>query len=223
MPSTPIIKAIKRYLNDDISDYAIMLSGEWGAGKSYFVKNEVISVLHDMKMREVYISMIGVDSDEQLKRKIFEKINPFYRDRKSNIAKEANYLEALAHKKVESTSLIPKNLLLIFDDLERINPDYFEAAMGLINIYIEHCNTKCLFVCNEDKLEKRILSFREIKEKYIRFTYNFRGDFKKIIENELKELKVDSTINAEEVIYIFKRGRSFNLRTLFLHYLFLRI
>lgn len=42
MPNRPIIKAIKRYLNDDTSDYAIMLSGEWGAGKSYFVKKEVM-------------------------------------------------------------------------------------------------------------------------------------------------------------------------------------
>ena len=37
-----IISGIKVYINECYSDYAVMLNGSWGSGKTYFVKNELI-------------------------------------------------------------------------------------------------------------------------------------------------------------------------------------
>ena len=34
-----IIQGIKRYLNDKLYNYAVLIDGEWGCGKTYFVKN----------------------------------------------------------------------------------------------------------------------------------------------------------------------------------------
>lgn len=36
-----IISGIKVYINEYCSDYAVMLNGSWGSGKTYFVKNEL--------------------------------------------------------------------------------------------------------------------------------------------------------------------------------------
>ena len=39
-----IISGIKVYINEYCSDYAVMLNGSWGSGKTYFVKNELIHI-----------------------------------------------------------------------------------------------------------------------------------------------------------------------------------
>lgn len=209
-----IENSIQKYLNEEQSDYAIMLSAEWGVGKTYFIKNTIIPFLKGVAKREIYVSLIGVDSDEQLERKIFEKINPFYKKQKSEVARESEYLESLIHKRVVENKM-PKNIVLVFDDLERINPTYFESAMGFINTYIEHYNTKCIFICNEQKLERKVDAYKEIKEKYIRFTYSFKANFKKILQDKLESLDNAPNIKLQEVVYVFRKGSCFNLRTLF--------
>lgn len=211
-----IENSIQDYLNEEQSDYAIMLSGEWGAGKTYFVKDEVFRLIKGSKKREVYVSLIGVNSDEEIERKVFEKINPFYNQEKSKAANESDHLEFLVHKtEPKSRNYIPKNVVLIFDDLERIDESYFESAMGFINVYIEHYHTKCIFVCNEQKLEEKIALFKKIKEKYIRFTYNFKADFEQLLIKELVAIESTQNIKIDEVLHVFNKGRCYNLRTLF--------
>ena len=36
-----IIKSVKVYIDENMSDYAVMINGAWGSGKTYFVKNEL--------------------------------------------------------------------------------------------------------------------------------------------------------------------------------------
>lgn len=229
MPNCNIENAIHDYLNQEKTDYAIMISGEWGVGKTYYIKNSIIPFLHKNKQREVYVSLIGVSSDEVLERKVFSKINPFYSCEKSAIARESEYLESLIEKG-EQKNKIPNNVVLIFDDLERIDPLYFESAMGFINTHIEHNNIKCIFLCNEKRLLEntysesenyihtgigKIYDYNLIKEKYIRFTYKFRKDFRSIIQSNALEIKEDVSIDIDEIHKVFRKGECYNLRTLF--------
>ena len=34
-----IVQAIKNYIEDTVYPYALMITGEWGSGKTYFIKN----------------------------------------------------------------------------------------------------------------------------------------------------------------------------------------
>ena len=43
MHTEELNKHIKNYLENDKTNSAIMLTGAWGSGKSYYVKNEVRS------------------------------------------------------------------------------------------------------------------------------------------------------------------------------------
>lgn len=63
-----IIKnAIDVYIQEEKSDYAIMLNGLWGCGKTYFVKNELIDDLEDKFNRDVvYISLFGINNLDDL-------------------------------------------------------------------------------------------------------------------------------------------------------------
>ena len=42
-----IIEEIKKYIDDSFYDYAVMIDGEWGSGKTYFVKNELMKEVED--------------------------------------------------------------------------------------------------------------------------------------------------------------------------------
>ncbi len=66
--SKEIIKnAISVYIQEEKSDYAIMLNGAWGSGKTYFVKNELIDYLQDRFDRNVlYISLFGISNIDEL-------------------------------------------------------------------------------------------------------------------------------------------------------------
>ena len=43
MVESMFYKSIEDYINTPITDYAIMISGEWGIGKTYFLKNTLLS------------------------------------------------------------------------------------------------------------------------------------------------------------------------------------
>ena len=44
-----IINVIKSYIDEKLYNYAVMIDGEWGSGKTYFVKNTLIP---DLKEKE---------------------------------------------------------------------------------------------------------------------------------------------------------------------------
>lgn len=62
-----IVDQIKVYINEKKSDYAIMINGSWGCGKTYFVKNCLSYELFDKTHKpNIYISLFGINSTEDL-------------------------------------------------------------------------------------------------------------------------------------------------------------
>lgn len=208
-----ITSKVIEYIKEQKTDYAIMISGEWGVGKTYFIKKALKDIEKEGK-RVIYVSLIGVSSDEHLEKKIFGKINPFYNHGKSEITRESEYLESLAATEKQE-DVIPKNIVLILDDLERIDQHYFGSAMGYLNTFIEHYNTKCIFACYEEELTSKVIPYSTIKEKYIRYTYSYKADFETVITEKISTNKYRDIISIEEVIRIFEKGETFNIRTLF--------
>lgn len=67
MDKEKIKEAVKVYLQEENSDYAIMLNGKWGCGKTYFVKNELIKYIQEQNDREIiYISLFGITTIDEL-------------------------------------------------------------------------------------------------------------------------------------------------------------
>jgi len=53
---------IKNYLNSSKkTDYAIMINGEWGCGKTYYVEHDVKKLCEDNTFKYIYISLSGCD------------------------------------------------------------------------------------------------------------------------------------------------------------------
>ena len=77
-----LIECICDYIRKPYTDYAVMLNGEWGSGKTYFWNNKLRSRLEAIKnsdgknYKTIYMSLYGINSLEEISKKIFIETNP---------------------------------------------------------------------------------------------------------------------------------------------------
>mgnify|MGYP004627237479 CR=1 FL=1 len=183
---------------------ALMLTGEWGCGKTYLIENELKNSLKDSHVL-IRISLFGLESINDVKLEIKKSWFNVYINQIApiNIEKKRSYNIAKRAKSVMNAALelLPepfksflagtlsinfldfvdvkpeinkKKVILIFDDLERCNISTSDL-LGCINDYCENLHISTIIVANEDKIS------------------NDRND--KIQYNEIKEKIVHRTIN----------------------------
>lgn len=63
-------KVIEDYIKNDLINYAIMIKGEWGSGKTFFIKKNVVKRYNNA----LYVSLYDVSSIEILSEKIYLEI-----------------------------------------------------------------------------------------------------------------------------------------------------
>ena len=67
-----LVQTVRDYINDEKANYAVLIDGAWGCGKTYLYENvleDEISKLEAGKNERkynVYISLYGISSVEQL-------------------------------------------------------------------------------------------------------------------------------------------------------------
>ena len=71
-----LVESILDYVRADYTDYAIMINGEWGSGKTYFwnhrIKDKIESLqLNGKKYTTIYMSLYGISNLEEISKKIF--------------------------------------------------------------------------------------------------------------------------------------------------------
>lgn len=183
--SQHLISAIKIFAKREIVDYALMINGEWGSGKTYFLKNNLDQNLpEDSKV--LYSSANGIvafsEIIEQLKwqkigltssksaligqwGKVITDVIPI--ETLGNLIapgiggilksgkKKADAL--IEHFKKSDSFLFGRQDFIIIDDLERVDQGCdFIGLLGNINTeFTEHNGVKVLLVCDEDELRKR--------------------------------------------------------------------
>ena len=81
-----IIDIFKKYLDNTVYNYAFMLNGSWGSGKTYFVKESLIPAIQNhefqknkinpqYKQRQVlYISLYGIKDTEEISRLLYMQL-----------------------------------------------------------------------------------------------------------------------------------------------------
>ena len=51
-----LVESILDYVRKDYTDYAVMINGEWGSGKTHFWNNRVKNKIESMELRRKKIS-----------------------------------------------------------------------------------------------------------------------------------------------------------------------
>lgn len=171
-----LIESIEEYIRKPYTDYAVMINGEWGSGKTHFWNNklrkriEVITNKAGKTYKTIYISLYGINSIEEISKKIFLETNPvitktlkkFVEHTDGNVIPEyvktgvdiANLYGTMQVDggKIDFAKMFTTDdKVLCFDDLERANIDIIDI-LGYINNFVEHDGIKTILICNEKEL-----------------------------------------------------------------------
>ncbi len=149
-----ILEAIKQYINKDETDYAVMIKGDWGSGKTHFWKNEIFHYASEKKMFPLYLSFFGITTIGDILNKIISEI---VGRKNTKIKNVIPILSSLIKQKINfDLSVIPnfinfKNYVICVDDIERAKLD-MNQIFGFMNYFIEHQNAKVIFLTNEENI-----------------------------------------------------------------------
>lgn len=222
------------YLIEPKTQYAILINGTWGSGKTYYWKNELTKIAESKDFKAIYITLNGISSTQVLEQILFYKLIPFIGESQNKYLKNitklvGNSVNAVSRfftksdfndlfKGVGLDSFNYEKYVICFDDLERCQIPIKET-LGFINNYTEHKFLKTIIFADEDNIDNSQEGYDNIKEKVIGRILNFELDTKEsvslLIEN-YKEEKVEFynflTQNKEYISDIFIDCNQNNLR-----------
>lgn len=173
-----LIESILDYVRSDYTDYAIMINGEWGSGKTYFWNNQVKKKIESLKLNgkkftTIYMSLYGISNLEEISKKIFMETSQLMDRnlRKYMSAKGQTTIPEYAKTGIDMANFFGNgsnggkldyeeffstdDKVLCFDDLERANVDVIDI-LGYINNFVEHDHIKTIIICNEKELSTKI-------------------------------------------------------------------
>jgi hypothetical protein len=196
-------------------EYAILLTGKWGCGKTYFIDEFIKNhnkPSSDNKIKFIKISLFGLKYINAIDEQIFQNLHPVlaskYAKLTGNILKSALKLGisidldgdgknegslSTSFDRFNPLELLKgkseknKEIVFIFDDLERTEINTKEV-LGYINYLVEQASFKVIIVANEDKLTKKDSgTYLEFKEKVIGKTFEVRHDFSEVLTQFLED------------------------------------
>ena len=189
-----ITAEIMSYVKNRIYNYAVLIDGDWGTGKTYFIQKSIIPTLEGSGYMPIYISLYGVNSTDTVSQKIALSIltNKLPSDKRT-VAKQClpaigSFVLPIGQTLLNATGIsilepffkspvedIPwdtifkkfndsRKRIFIFDDLERCSLPINEI-LGYINSLVEHESEKVLIVANQQAIGKMSLR-NDLEAKY---------------------------------------------------------
>ena len=188
MNTENIEKIFTDYLTTDKTQYAILLNGSWGSGKTYFWKYNLDKIAIQKEFKTIYISLNGISKIEILDHQLFIKLLPVISNQENPITKNItaffgnvlnklsnHYLKASLSDIFKGVSVDTFNFskyVICFDDLERCQIPIKEV-LGFINNFVEHKSLKTLILADETNIDTTQKGYDNIKEKVIGRVLNF--------------------------------------------------
>ena len=156
--------------------YAVLLHGEWGCGKTWFIKKLIsdYKVQHSDGPRFLYITLYGVTAASEIEDQIFQQLHPLLSSKPMALAgkilkgvlRTSLKIDFSDHDANSSATVTPDlndinvpeylkktdDCVLVFDDLERCRMPV-SIILSYINSFVEHQGSKVIIVANETELD----------------------------------------------------------------------
>lgn len=196
-------------------EYALLVKGPWGCGKSHLVKDCIKDLEEaNKKFKFLYVSLYGINDISDIEAKFFEQLNPILSNKKvmfagqiaKGVLKGALKIDLDGDGKADATASVAvpdinladyltdtSNCILVFDDLERCELG-LQVILGYMNYFIEKDGYKVIIVADEDKIITKESSdgdkynYVDIKEKLIGKTVQVEPDVSNVFDNFVNEL-----------------------------------
>ena len=228
-----IIDIVKDYLIKETNN-ALLITGEWGVGKTYFFNNILSEEIEkvsskeneNIKYKSIRVSLFGVTNIDDIERRIVAELYPFLNKGikwgkgifklLSSVPKIKEYIPEIPNSDVIDSET--DNLVICFDDLERRSKTFpIDSLIGYINNLTENNNLKTIIIANTNKIEDE--SFDEIKEKLIgreiEYKINIEEVFDTLIQSEFQSFSEYTKFLQKEKSFICSFFQDYkNIRTL---------
>ncbi len=183
MYSNEIESVITEYLRNPKAEYAVMIDGDWGSGKTYFLTHSLIKIMEtidngkEKRRKYAYVSLYGAKSiDDVSKEIVFQCFGKKHKKKvetadtvmetASNILTASLGVVNIDLSKIKDTlaKIDINNWIICFDDLERCCLPINEI-LGYMNRLVEHNGCKVIVLANEKEIGKVTLNQR-LENKY---------------------------------------------------------
>jgi len=196
-------------------EYAVMLKGKWGCGKTWFIK-KYCEKLKANGQNYLYVSLYGITSYSEIENLFFQQLHPVLSSKGMALAGKIlkgliktsikidldgdNKADASVNSQVPDIDL-PEHFksadgnILLFDDLERCGIEK-QDILGYINHFVEHQGFKVIIIANEDEIiskDKSETPYSDIKEKLIGKTFEIISDIDEVLDNLSSLIENDAT------------------------------
>ena len=177
MTNLELTSYIKHYIEKDRTKSAIMLSGDWGIGKSYYIQHELIPRLQDENSIQcIVVSLYGLKTINEISKNIYFELRAKRLQNNSEIATTGKIFGKTIFKGITSffgidLTISEENMkkiyesidlsgkLIILEDVERSQIDILEL-LGFVNNLVNQDDVKLLLVANENE----IIKYESIKQ-----------------------------------------------------------
>ena len=182
---------IKNYLKEYIKyennlEYAVLLKGKWGSGKTFFIKN--FEELKEIKF--VYVSLFGLKTIEEVHEKIFESFHPLLS------SKGTKFLSSILKGAIKfGTKVEIEDLISLDKDLEKELNKYINIEIDENNL-IRNIFNYAPKILRKDNKKNIVFVFDDLERCLIKTEHLFSliSDFV-----EQKGLKLIVIGNEEEI------------------------
>lgn len=240
--NTHIFSFLNQYKDDPDPQYAVLLDGRWGCGKTFFIKNWLESVKQDKQavLKPIYVSLFGLNSIDQINDAINQQLYPILGNKYFKAVKKMGAVVSAVALKYNGINMGDGNdctidiklnplmsllqgdksvkglRLIVFDDMERclIEP---KMLLGYINQLVEHHSCKVIIVCNTEELDKEPCGlFKRFNEKVIGRSFLINPNTEAAIKAFVNEVPTNSFTSANIIIIkmAFEASGCSNLRVL---------
>ncbi|WP_430816158.1 P-loop NTPase fold protein [Carboxylicivirga sp. RSCT41] len=227
------IKMVEEYISIK-TNYAIILSGSYGVGKTHFFEKHITHLVEQMPVSEgnamykpIHVSLFGLKDIEELQTQILYRQ---FESQDRNVSALMGVGRAVVKKVIGDDvcrdlegvagGLIDfSKIVLCIDDIDRKDEVFqYSTLFGYINMLVEKYGTKVLLIADENKLLEYPKYKEELKEKVVGVTIKYKPDiqeaFNSIIDERTEGYYRKYLYNEKKLILKVIEGRGSNLRHL---------
>lgn len=184
--------AINAYLDRDNTQYAIMMDGVWGVGKTHYIMHSLIPMRATTKF--VYVSLYGFRTLDEIEAQVrnssrylpsVTEMDSWQKNEKQVVGED--YVSSGQQKNPSNPQIVNsrQSTVFCFDDLERWYGD-LDVCLSYVNRLVEHQNQKCILIGNLDAMPANANhAFLNAREKTIRYIYRYDSDYHTILNVSL--------------------------------------
>ena len=180
-----IINCIINYLNDQVYNYAVMIDGEWGTGKSFFVNKTLLPAVKTYEEQKskisdgafnphkfIYLSLYGINETEEVSRLLFSELcKSFVQSTGHDASRILSWIgggtrilaDLIKNNSGVDLQKVAEGVTInsLLSDCVLIFDDLervccdINEVLGYINNLVEHEGLKILLITNEKEIDNR--------------------------------------------------------------------